>query len=97
MGNKKDKLFNCTDCKVRHSIFKNDYFPVILGDQDMISKVPSVDGVCIASCRIENFTMSMLLDDVIFMVTQGAMNDVPPRSNDEFGPVHALEEAIKQG
>ena len=63
----------------------------------MISKVHSVDGVCITSCRMENFTMSMLLDNVIFMVSQAAMNDVPPRSNDEFGPVHALEKAIKQG
>ena len=63
----------------------------------MISKVPSVDEVCIALCRMENFTMSKLLDHVLFMVTQAAMNDVPPRSNDEFGLVHASGEAIKQG
>ena len=74
-----DNDFNCTDCKIKHSLFRNDYFAVMLGDQHMISKVPSLDEVCIASCRMESFTMAMFLDHVIFMVTQTAMNDVPPK------------------
>ena len=41
--------------------------------------------------------MSILLDHVLFMVTQAAMNETPPhRGNDQYGPVHALEEALKQ-
>ena len=37
----------------------------------------------------------MLLDHTIFMVSQATINDTPPRSNDQFGPVHTLEEAIR--
>ena len=44
-----DNSFNCTDCKVKHSLFRYDYFAVMFGDQHSIAKVPSVAGVCITS------------------------------------------------
>ena len=92
-----DNSFNCTDCKVKHSLFRYDYFAVMLGDQHSIAKVPSVDGVCIASCRMEGFTLSMLLDHILYMLTTAAMVKTEPRRADEFCPVHALQEAIKLG
>ena len=48
-----DSSYNCTDCTPTHSIFRNSYFALMLGDQDSIAKVPSKDGMCIASCRLE--------------------------------------------
>ena len=69
----------------------------MLGDQHSIAKVPSKDGMCIASCRLEGFTFSMLLDHIFHMLTTAAIANVEPRSNDQFGPVHALREAILLG
>ena len=89
-----DKDYNCTDCKPTLSIFRNSYFALMLTDQHGIAKVPSKDGVCVASCRLEGFTFSMLLDHALYMLTTAAIDKVEPRSNDPQGPVHALREAI---
>ena len=69
----------------------------MLGDQHSVAKVPNKDGMCIANCRLEGFTCSMLLDHIFHMLTTAAIADVEPRSNDPQGPVHALREAILLG
>ena len=40
------------DDEYKHSIFKEDYFAIMLSDQHMISMVPSLDGHCIPEGRL---------------------------------------------
>ena len=68
-----DDDWNCTDCRPKHSIFKNSYFALVITDHHGLAKVPCVDGICIASCRFEGFTLSMMLDHVYHMLSTTAI------------------------
>ena len=94
-----DNKYMCVDCKGpnRHSIHKKGYFPLILSNQHMDAKVPALDGHCIATCKFENLTIGQIIDNYFYMVASAAMKDEKPRSNDEFGAVHAIQKAIDLG
>ena len=44
-----DDDWNCTDCRPKHSIFKNSYFALMISDHHGIAKVPCLDGICEAA------------------------------------------------
>ena len=85
----------CTACKPPHHILKTSYFALMVTDHHGLAKVPALDGMCVASCRFEGFTLGQILDHVFHMVVAAWVSGEEPRSSDEHGPVHALHQALK--
>lgn len=84
-----------TACKPAHHILKATYFALMVTDHHGLAKVPALDGMCVASCRFEGFTLGQILDHVFHMVVAAWVSGEEPRSSDEHGPVHALHKALQ--
>ena len=92
-----DDQFNCIHCSPKHSIFSNDAFGLIIGDQHFPSKVPAFDGDCMACIRLHNLALGQLIDISLHQVVRGFEKRGVVRDSDEFGAAEALKKAMKKG
>ena len=90
-----DNQFNCIHCSPKHSIFPNDDFGLIIGDQHLPSKVPAFDGDCLASIRLHNLSLGQLIDISLHQVVRGVEKKGVVRDSDEHGAAEVLKRPLK--
>ena len=55
-----------------HSIVNKPYFAIIVSDQHEVAKVPTCDGLCIASIRHQDLSLAQIVDHTLWMIADCA-------------------------